>query len=189
MRMLTLAFVLLASVASAQPGPLPVDYRITRTLPLPVASSTFLASAMTCNLPPGAFTVPVGLRITDPNNPQRECEIAGTLGGVLLPRVAGTVYAYSLAAGNGQNEWSPETTAPNISVPAAPVGPRVKPGNAPGVIADGVVLDRFPYAGLDVARVLIDGTTLDVHVGALTLTLPGYSVAKGDRLSLAFWRP
>lgn len=65
------------------------------------------------------------------------------------------------------------------------------PGNfrllTPGVVALGVVRDRYPFVGLDVARVALDAGP-DLYFGAVSLSIPGYAVRPGDRVGLVLQR-
>lgn len=84
------------------------------------------------------------------------------------------------------------TSAPSGDLAFVYVGPDPSaPGNfrllTPGVVALGVVRDRYPFAGLDVARVVLDAGP-DLYFGALSLSIPGYAVRPGDRVGLVLRR-
>ena len=131
------------------------------------------------------------MRIEDPNNIALDCELLGTAGGVIIPRIAGTTYAYSIAASNADGvEWTVEVPALNVNMPLPPALPRVRPG-VQVATAEGVVGERFPFAGMDIVPVILDNIGVVVHFGAPTLTVPGpggYDVQAGDRFAFAFWK-
>lgn len=179
--------VLMLPVSSIAQDPIPVQYRLTRTAPAPTATYVFPYSAMTCNLPVG-MPPSTGLRISDPVNAGRDCELLGTAGGVIVPRPAGATHAYSIAGGDSTGTlWSAEAAMGNIVPPAPPTSPRLRPPLA-GVALLGTIQERFPFAGLDVVRVLLDDTADAVYVGMSSLTAPGYSPRVGDRVQHIAYR-
>lgn len=81
-----------------------------------------------------------------------------------------------------------------VAGPANPTNPRlIVPPGAVGVVAGGTVLDRGPFAGLDVASVyLTEPPELAanwVYVGAARLAAGAYSVQRGDRVELLLYHP
>lgn len=185
--LLAFSIVLWRPMPSAAQDPLPAQYRLTRTAPAPTATYVFPATAMTCNLPPG---VPpsTGLRISDPVNAGRDCELLGTANGVIVPRPSGATHAYSIAAGDASGTmWSGEAPMSNVVPPAAPTSPRLRPPLS-GVALLGTIQERFPFAGLDVVRVILDDTADAVYIGMTSLTAPGYSPRAGDRVQHIAYR-
>lgn len=165
----------------------PVQYRLTRTTPAPTATYVFQRSAMTCNLPPG-LPASTGLRIDDPVNPGRDCELLGNANGVIVPRPAGATHVYSIAGGDVTGTlWSAEVPMTNLVPPTVPANPRLRPPFA-GVAVFGTIQQRFPFAGLDVVRLALEGTRDEFHLGALTLTVPGYSPQPGDWVQVVMSR-
>ena len=129
-----------------------------------------------------------GLRIDDPVNPGRDCELLGTANGVIVPRPAGATHAYSIASGDSTGTlWSAEVAMTNVVPPAAPTTPRLRPPLS-GVALLGTIQERFPFAGLDVVRVILDDTADAVYIGMTTLTSPGYSPRAGDRVQHIAYR-
>lgn len=184
---LACTLVLSLPVWSAAQDPLPVQYRLTRTTPAPTATYVFPYSAMTCNLPPG-MPASAGLRINDPVNAGRDCELLGTANGVIVPRPAGATHAYSIASGDATGTlWSAEVAMTNVVPPAAPTTPRLRPPLS-GVALLGTIQERFPFAGLDVVRVILDDTADAVYIGMASLTAPGYSPRVGDRVQHIAYR-
>jgi len=177
-----------ARPAQAQPlpgVPLPTSYRLTRTLPLPVSTSTFLASSMSCGLARGGVSSSPGLRIEDPRNAAMDCELLGTASGVIVSRQAQNAYAMVACDGNG------DCSAPaifNLLLPTVPADPRLRLP-PPAVAFDATVTDRYRLGQIDVATTIIDGLLQPFYFGAATLTIPGYSVQRGDKVSVALWRP
>lgn len=166
-------------VSSLAQGTVPVQYRLTRTTPGPTVSYVFPKTAMTCNLAPGGLAS-VGLRIDDPVNAGRDCELLGNANGVIIPRPDGATHVYSIAGGDATGLlWSSEASMVNLYPPTPPANPRLRPPFA-GVAVFGTVQQRFPFAGLDVVRLALEGTNDEFHLGALTLTVPGYSPQPGD---------
>ncbi len=185
--LMTLSLVLSLPAWSAAQDPVPAQYRLTRTNPAPTATHVFPRSAMTCNLPPGV-PASAGLRIDDPVNPGRDCELLGTANGVIVPRPAGATHAYSIASGDSTGTlWSAEVAMTNVVPPAAPTTPRLRPPLS-GVALLGTIQERFPFAGLDVVRVILDDTADAVYIGMTTLTSPGYSPRAGDRVQHIAYR-
>lgn len=191
--LLVCALVALSSIASAQ---VPVvQVRLTRTLPT-AASATFQHATATCNLPVGPVASAPGLRYADPINANRDCELLGTVSGVIVPRVPGTVYAYALAFGSAAGEFAAAVSFPDISMPLAPLNPRIRPGDAAGVDFAGVIQRTFPYPlpNGDIIAVAtayddVRGDTFPVHLGAWTLSFPGYAAQPGDRVAVSLWHP
>lgn len=192
--LLVCALVALSSIASAQ---VPVvQVRLTRTLPTS-ASAVVQASTAACNLPVGPVSSAPGLRYADPVNANRDCELLGTVSGVIAPRVPGTVYAYTLAFGNAAGEFTAAVAFPDISMPLAPSNPRIRPGDAAGVEFAGVIQRTYPYPlptgdTIAVATAYADSDpdgASPVHIGVWSLEFPGYTARVGDRVWLASWRP
>lgn len=184
---LALALVFLSAGSSlAQQQPTITQYRLTRVTPAPSASSVVQKSAMTCNLTAGGVPASVGFRITNEAAPTTDCEMLGTIGGVIVPNPTGAAHVYTIAAAGADNVFGYEGGMANIIPPAAPTGGRVRPGLS--VSATGAVQGRFPFGGLDIASVLLDDFNLLVYFGASTLTVPGYDVRAGDRFEFAFLR-
>jgi len=164
-------------------------FQLTRLLPLPVATFEFPRSAMTCNLPVGPLAAP-GLRISDEQNVGRDCELLGNAGGVIVAATPGVPYRYTIQGATDSSIFGPPGEFPDVSVPTAPSGRRLRPATAPGVDFVATVFDRLPFGGYDVARTVVDGYPIEIALGALTLTVPGvYSVQRGDRVAVAIWRP
>ena len=192
---LTIVLVLLCAVAGqAQTVPIPISYQVTRLLPLPVATANVLRANMSCDQPVGPIVAAVGFRLTDPTSTApnlRDCEFAGNPGGnVFQPRVAGVAYHYTVAGCIGTGECGPAADFTNISLPSAPVNPRVKPGNAAGVQVEGLIFQRIPFlvgtGPVEVISTRVGGELL--HLGAYSFTLPGYSVQPGDWVSVTLCR-
>ena len=182
---LACTLALMLPVSSTAQDPIPVQYRLTRTVPAPTATYVFPYSAMTCNLPVGVPSS-TGLRISDPVNANRDCELLGTAGGVIVPRPAGATHAYSIAGGDSTGTlWSAEVAMGNIVPPAPPTAPRLRP---PMVAILGTIEQRFPFVGLDVVRLALDDTGDQLHLGAVSLTIPGFSPRVGDRVQIGIWR-
>lgn len=193
-----LVVLVLASLATAQPvDVVPFQYRLTRTSPAPVQFSTFPLSAMTCGLPVGPPSA-TGLRITNPQNQSTDCELLGTVNGVIVPKTAGVTPSYSIAASDAAGVvWTVEVPGVLILTPSVPAPPRVRPGAS--ALAFGTVQQTFPYAlpngdVIAVATATLDetGAAWPVHFGAWTLTIPnslGYTIGVGDKIAYTFWRP
>jgi len=180
----TVCLGLFAAGAQAQPVPLPTSYRLTRTLPAPVSTTTFLAASMACGLARGGVSSPPGLRIADPMNEAVDCELLGSINGVIVARQA--VNAYSMVACDSNGDCSAPSPF-NLSLPTVPSNPRLR--LPPSVAFDATVTDRYRLGDLDVATTIIDGLSQPFYFGASSLTTPGYSVQRGDKVSVALWRP
>lgn len=177
-----------ARPAQAQPlpgVPLPTSYRLTRTLPAPVSTTTFLAASMACGLARGGVSSPPGLRIEDPSNAAVDCELLGNASGVIVARQAAN--AYSMVACDSNGDCSSPGTF-NLALPTVPANPRLRLP-PPAVAFDATVTDRYRLGQIDVATTIIDGLSQPFYFGAATLTIPGYSVQRGDKVSVALWRP
>lgn len=185
--LLLLLFVFTVGVRPTAAQVVPHQYRLSRT----VAGQTpqthvFLKSAMVCGVPRG-MVAGFGLRINDPENDALDCEYINA-GNVLVANIQpGVAYSYTIAGGTQDGRWGPESTPVSVGTPGAPGGLRVQP-SVVGVQVLGTVQQRFPFAGLDVATARLDGSTVDVYLGAQSLAVPGYQVRPGDRVHLALWR-
>jgi hypothetical protein len=180
------AGAVLAAVLGVAPAAdaqvIPVSYQMTRTAPgHPANTFTFTRAAMQCGLPRAEMTE-AGLRINDPANDALDCELraAGNWSD-LLP---GLAYTFALRGCNEAGQCGPATTL-TTGLPGAPAF-RLRPG-VTGVAASGTVRERYPFAGLDVARVWLDAGG-DVYLGAQRLSTPGYDVRPGDRVDLLLSR-
>lgn len=183
--------LLWAGEAFAQDPVIPVDYRITRTAPGQATLTTeFLANSVPCNL---AVAAPsgVGIRFTDPERPGRDCEYLSAA--PFSNRVRGVTYTWTLAGRqNTVDGYGPESIAVDVREPAIPTAPRdfrvTPPADAgASLVVNGTIQDRYPFAGVDVASVWLDiGAWL--YVGAAQLSAPGYTVQRGDAVSLGLWR-
>lgn len=184
-----LALLALSVTVTAEAQPLTVtQFRLTRwtdtagVLSNP-QSFTVAKTALACDLArlPGPRSR--GFRFDDMDRPGQDCEYLGDAGGILATQV--TTWAWTIAAGTADGIWSGEVRG-NVRTVPAPTNPRVMPGV--GVEVAGTVLQRFPFAGLDVAMFQVDGGPV-LHLGGPALAVPGYSVAVGDRVWLALMRP
>lgn len=194
MRTLLLLGLILASTTSsalAQMTIIPIRYRVTRTADgQPTIQHVFLKSAMQCDLP-SANPVAGSLRIEDPLRPGSDCQWVDSVGTIFANRVPGLTYTYTIAGqANDTDPYSPESVAVTVRMPAippAPTNPRVTP---PGTVAfAGTVIDRYPFAGLDVAEVSLD-IGLPFYFGApYPLQSGDYSVQRGDRFIFELARP
>lgn len=75
-----------------------------------------------------------------------------------------------------------------VNNPDAPGNLRIVPPAGPTAAVLGTVRERYPFAGLDVARIWLDAGA-DVYVGAASLAAGGYTVQPGDRAGIVFLRP
>ena len=75
-------------------------------------------------------------------------------------------------------------------VPGQPrnLAPILPPG-AQGVVLEGIVRQRYPAFGMDVAETWLDIGAPLYYGAPLGLTVGSYSVTHGDRYVTAFWRP
>lgn len=190
--------LVVASWATAQPvDVVPTQYRLTRTVPPPVQSGTFPLSAMTCGLPVGPPSG-TGLRLTNPQNQATDCELLGTVGGVIVPKTAGVTPSYTIAASDATGLlWTSEVPGVLVLTPSVPSAPRVRPGAS--ALVFGTVGQTFPYLlpngdVITVATALLDdtGAAWPVHLGMWTLTVPnslGYTIGVGDKIAYTFWKP
>lgn len=193
MRRLTLTLALLLTMAvTLQAQPLVVtQYRLTRwtdtagTLTNP-QTFTVAKTALACNLAPLSAPTSRGFRFDDQDNAGRDCQYLGDAGGLLNTAV--TTWAWTIAAGTIDGIWSGEVRGAVRTVPA-PTNPRVMPGVGVDVAGTVVLRFPFPYQGtnLDVATIQVDGGPI-LQLGALSLTVPGYSVGVGDRVWLSLMR-
>lgn len=88
---------------------------------------------------------------------------------------------------------SPQAVSPTLTFQQAPTMPPTPGGlryvPPQGVTLEGVVLNRYPFAGIDVAEVRLDIGAM-FYFGAPTgLAVGGYSVTPGDRMVVSSWRP
>lgn len=183
--LLLVAVMTLALALTANAQNLTVtQYRLTRwtdtggVLSNP-QSFTVAKTALACNLAPLAAPTARGFRFDDQDNAGRDCQYLGDAGGILATTV--TTWAWTIAAGTADGIWSVEVRG-NVRIVPAPTNPRITPGV--GVDVTGQVVQRFPFVGLDVATIQVDGGPV-LQLGALSLTVPGYSVAVGDRVWLS----
>lgn len=177
-----LVVALVAGVPRAEAQVIPVSYQMTRTAPgQPSNTFTFARADMQCALPRAELTE-AGVRINDPTNDTLDCELraAGNWSD-LLPGIA---YSFALRGCNDAGQCGPATTL-TTGLPGAPSF-RLRPGFT-GVVASGTVRERYPFAGLDVARVWLDAGG-DVYLGAQRLSVPGYDVRPGDRFDFMLSR-
>lgn len=189
--LLTTMLTLAAVTVEAQPLTV-TQYRLTRwtdtggTLTNP-QTFTVAKTALGCNLTPLPAPSSRGFRFDDQDNVGRDCQYLGDAGGILNTTV--TTWAWTIAAGTVDGIWSGEVRGTVRTVPA-PSNPRVLPGV--GVDAGGTVVMRFPFQNgpdlIDVATIQVDGGPI-LQLGAWSLTLPGYSVAVGDRVWVSLTKP
>lgn len=172
--------------AMAQPAVPATQYRVTRTGPGTTINTMILARAgFTCNVLAENIPIGPGINFTDEDNPGRVCYIATN--GIWTGLQPGIRYAFTLAAAGPESHWSPESEPPLIlGVPTAPSGFGLRPGFA-GIAMLGTVEQRFPFAGLDVVQNRLDSGEL-IHVGMLSLGVPGFVIRPGDRIQVAAWR-
>lgn len=193
MKQMTMAVVLvLAGVtwAQAQTAVIPFTYRVTRSVPTPSQTFTFQKSAMSCGLTPGPIGG-VGLRIQDPVDLTKECEYLDATNPLWTNLAPGTAYTFSIAgAAQGSTQYGPESADFGTGVPGAPGGLQIRPGFT-GVSVVGTIQQRYPFAGLDVVDILLDGATdptdplWHAYVGVKTFGVPGVSVQPGTRAYVA----
>lgn len=191
--LILLLTVLLTAAVNVEAQNLTVtQYRLTRwtdtagTLTSP-QSFVVAKAALACNLAPLPAATGRGFRFDDQDNAGRDCQYLGDAGGLLNTTV--TTWAWTIAAGTADGIWSNETRG-NVRTVPAPANPRITPGG--GIDVAGTVVLRFPFPYqndvIDVATIQVDGGPI-LQLGALSLTVPGYSVGVGDRVWLSLMRP
>jgi hypothetical protein len=187
--------VLLTASASLAQNPIPIRYRLTRSAPgQSLVIETFLKASMTCNLPSGV-PAPGSIRIDDPVNAGRDCEKADPA--FFVNMVREVAYNYTIAGqANDIDPYSQESNALTITLPRIPQIPnapgnlRGVPPNTQGVASLGTINDHpYKFGGLEVAPITLDAGAGNVFLGAERLQVPGYSVRRGDRISLVVWHP
>jgi len=187
-----LSIVLWLPASSAAQDPIPgvptvVQFRVTRTAPnQPPSTYLWPMSATTCGVLPASVpaTGPL-VTFADPGVFNRSCYLAGAGNWSNLP--AGLVWSFTIAAQGQDGSWSDESAPYVIGKPGAPTGFGIRP-TFTGVALLGRIDQRFPFAGLDVVRFVLDDTGDAMHVGAATLTIPGFSPRLGDRVQIGIWR-
>lgn len=190
-KLIILLTMILMGAVTVGAQPLTVtQYRLTRWTDTGGVLSnpqtfTVAKTALACNLAPLPAPVSRGFRFDDDNNAGRDCQYLGDAGGLLS--TPGT-WAWTIAAGTADGIWSPEARGIVRTVPA-PTNPRVMPGAGLDVAGTVVLRFPFPYQNdvIDVATIQVDGGPI-LQLGALSLTVPGYSVGVGDRVWLSLMR-
>lgn len=183
-----LAGVLGAGVAEAQ---IPTQYRMTRTAPGQQPNTfIFQASAVRCDLVYAPAPSGIGVRWESHIETARDCEYLGPGNWTNLP--AGVTHTFTLAGCLADGRCGPESDPFIDGLPGKPGRMRMAPGYT-GVTASGIVQERGPAAGLDVAAVyLLDPPELTgavVYVGAAgRLAVPGFAVERGDEATVQFRR-
>lgn len=163
------------------------EVRVTRTAPGQTPNVvTFAYGAMTCNVLPAAIpTTGALVSFDDLYNAGRKCYYVAPGNWSNLP--VGIQWSFTAAVMSGDGQWSSESDPYVTGRPNAPSGFGIRP-TFTGVVLLGTVEQRFPFAGLDVVRLALDDTRDAMHVGALSLTIPGFSPRQGDRVQIGIWR-
>ena len=191
--MLTCCSVLWMPASSAAQDPIPgvptvVQFRVTRTaLNQPTSTYLFPMQAVTCGVVAASIPATGALAsFSDPHVFNRFCylQAAGNWSG-LQPGVS---WRFTIAAQGEDGSWSDESDPPYVTgKPNAPTGFGLRPTFS-GVVFNGVVDERFPFAGLDVIRLSPDDQATPVYFGASTLAGLGFTPRPGDRWQVGIWR-
>lgn len=181
----SLLLALLASSADAQF--VITQYRVTRTATGQTPSTyTFQKSSMTCNVPLASVpTTGPMVSFTDEANPANYCYLATAGNWADLP--AGVAFSFTVAAAQANGVFSPESAPYVTGRPGAPTNFGLRP-TFTGIALNGTVLQRGPFAGIDVATSRLDDNGVMAHLGMATLSIPGFEIRPGDRFQVAFWR-
>lgn len=186
--LLPLLFSLVLSLPVSSAAQIMVsEVRVTRTAPGQTPNVvTFAYGAMTCNVLAAAIpTTGALVSFDDLYNAGRKCYYVAPGNWSNLP--VGLQWSFTVAVMSGDGQWSPESEPYVTGRPNAPSGFGIRPTFS-GVAMLGTIQQRFPFAGLDVMSLALDDTKDLVHIGALNLTIPGFSPRVGDRVQVLVGR-